>query len=447
MAPPRHPGCLIVTAVLSVAGLLGLGASPVGAQPEAIAVRPGPRAGAPTTYRITLDEARQRVLANNKLMRLAAENVQSKGHATGAARADYFPKIVGSSVYLHFSDPLGKVITTSNHPVLGIPPMNIPANVANQDSSFTSILLFQPVTDLLKVRDGVRIAQADEQIAQAQLEKGARELVSDLVQLYWGLLATQQIRAGILESYRGAEQLARLGTLEVRTALVETKQALLQADGQVADLQEELDILLDLPTCTVLELIEPALPGLPVTCAEDAVNRAVEASPDVREAVHNIAKAEAATHAARLDFVPSIVAMGGYTNQTAASYIQPNFGYIGVMASYTFIDWGKRRHIIRERAHLISMATLKYEQTLDEVRQTTLKSYRSLTATHEALTLAQELVGLRKEAEARIQDQARTNPGAVLDASKARGTAEVDYVKADLAYRQAHMDLLKLIGQ
>ena len=155
-----------------------------------------------------------------------------------------------------------------------------------------------------------------------------------------------------MESYRGLEQLSRLGTLEARTAFVETKQALQQVDGQVADLQEELDILLDLPTCTALELIEPPVPALPVACAEDAVNLALAASPDVREAVHNIAKAEAATHAARLDFVPSIVALGGYTNQTAASYIQPNFGYIGVMASYTFVDWGKRRHIIQERAAL-----------------------------------------------------------------------------------------------
>jgi hypothetical protein len=29
----------------------------------------------------------------------------------------------------------------------------------------------QPITDLLKVRQGVKIAQADEQIAQAQLDK------------------------------------------------------------------------------------------------------------------------------------------------------------------------------------------------------------------------------------------------------------------------------------
>ena len=86
--------------------------------------------------------------------------------------ADYFPKIVGNTVYLHFTDPLGKVITTNNHSVLGIPPMTVAANVVNQDSSFTSVLVFQPITDLLTVRDGVRIAKADAQIAQLSSTKG-----------------------------------------------------------------------------------------------------------------------------------------------------------------------------------------------------------------------------------------------------------------------------------
>jgi outer membrane protein TolC len=447
MALTTKPRVVLVAAVITVAELAGLGVVSAFAQPQAFPLPMPPRAGAPTTLRITIDEARQRVLSNSKLLRMAAENVQSKGHAIGAARADYFPKIFGSVIYFHFSDPLGQVITTQAHPILGVPAKEFPAHVFQQDSAFTSIMFLQPVTDLLKVRQGVRIAQTDEQIAQAQLEKGARELESGVLQLYWGLLAAQKIRAGIDASYRGVEQVAQSGWLEGRTALVETKQALLQVGAQATDLQEQLDILLDVPTCTVLELVEPPLPGMPVTCADEAVNLALQASPEVREAVQTIAKAEAATNAARLDFMPSIAVTGGWTNQTAATYIQPNFGFIGVIASYTFVDWGKRRHTIQERQHMMNAAALKYEQTEAEVRQNCLKAYRNLTGASDGLSLARELVGLRKEAESKALEQARTNPAAALEASKGRGTAEVDYVKADLAYRQAHVELIKLIGQ
>jgi outer membrane protein len=443
------PRSWLVTSLVTAANLIAFGVAHAWAQPQAAMISPdqAAHAPAPTTFRLTLEQARQQVLSNSKLLKLAALNVQSKGHATSAARADFFPKIVGNTVYLHFTDPLGKVITTQGRPILGIAPKTVPVNVVNQDSSFTSVVVLQPITDLLKVRDGVRIAKADEQIAQAQLEQGARELQSGVDQLYWGLLAAQRIRGGVLDGYRGAQEFAKLGTIEARTALVEAEQALQQVDVQVADLQEQFDILLDVPTCTVLELIEPPFPAPPVRCADEAIDLALAASPELREAAQNIAKAQAATHAAQLDFMPSFVALGGFTNQTAASYIQQNFGYIGVMGSYTFVDWGKRRNIIQEREHLIGMATLKLRQTQDDVRQKTLKAYRGLFECHRALSLAHGLVVLRKEAEGKAHATAQTNPAGLLDASKARGTAEVDEVKADLAYRQAHAELLKLIGQ
>jgi outer membrane protein len=443
------PRSSLVTTFVTAANLIVLGAAQAWAQPQAAMIPPeqAAHAPAPTTFRVTLEQARQQVLANNKLLKLAALNVQSKGHATSAARADYFPKIVGNTVYVHFTDPLGKVITTQGRPILGIAPKTVPVNVLNQDSSFTSVLVLQPITDLLKVRDGVRIAKADEQIAQAQLDQGARELQSGIDQLYWGLLAAQRIRGGVFDGYRGAQEFAKLGTLEARTALVESEQALQQVDVQVADLQEQFDILLELPTCTVLELIEPPFPAPPVTCADEAIDRALAASPELREAAQNIAKAQAATHAAQLDFMPSIVALGGFTNQTGASYMQQNFGYIGVMGTYTFVDWGKRRNVIQEREHLIGMATLKLRQTQDDIRQKALKAYRGLFESNRALSLASGLVGLRKEAEAKALAAAQTNPTGLLDASKARGVAEVDLVKADLAYRQSHVELLKLIGQ
>jgi hypothetical protein len=46
--------------------------------------------------------------------------------------------------------------------------------VLNQDASFANIGAVQPLTDLLKVRQGVKIARADEGIAQARQEKGIR---------------------------------------------------------------------------------------------------------------------------------------------------------------------------------------------------------------------------------------------------------------------------------
>jgi hypothetical protein len=44
----------------------------------------------------------------------------------------------------------------------------------------------------------------------------------------------------------------------VRLALAEARQGLEQVENQLADLQEQMGLLLDLPTCTRLELVEPS---------------------------------------------------------------------------------------------------------------------------------------------------------------------------------------------
>jgi outer membrane protein TolC len=317
--------------------------------------------------------------------------------------------------------------------------VNVP--VLNQNTTFANVNVLQPLTDLLKVRQGVKIAQADVGIAQAELEKGIRDLVSGVEQLYWGLLATQKIRAGALEGLKGAEAMAKTGTLEARTALVEAQQGLQQVEKQLADLQEQMNGLLDLPLCTPLELVEPTLPALPVRCADDVIGLALANSPEIRSAQQTIAKAQAAVAAGKLDYMPSIGLVGGYLNQTMADYIQPNIGYVGAMGTITFVDWGKRRNTIHQRETLVSMATLKLHQTEDEVRQKAVKAFRELQQSQAALGTARDLAGLRAEAE----KQAKT-PADLMAAARARALADVDHVKAELAYREAYVQVMSLIG-
>ena len=88
------------------------------------------------------------------------------------------------------------------------------------------------------------------------------------------------------------------------------------------------------------------------------------------------------------------------------------------------------------------MATLKALQTQDEVRQKTLKAFRDYEQSQQALKLAVDLVEVRKEAE-----KAANTLTAKFKAAKDSMTAQVDYMKADLAHRLAFVKLMSLIGQ
>ncbi len=448
VSPPPGPTAPLVQTVVPIRP------ANFDAMPPAVAAQGVPAQAAPPTgplvQRLTLEEARQRALSNSKLLALAALNIKGKELDTKIVRTDYFPQIIGNVVYFHFNQDLGTVLSTPGRHVTGPKGTVFPITTArvidvpvfNQNSYVGSVMAVQPITALLKIRQGVKIAQADEHIAQAQLEAGARELASGVEQLYWGLLAAQRIRAGALVAVKGAEELARLGTIEARLALQEARQGLNQVENQIADLEAQLNALLDQPVCTKLELVEPPLPVPPVTSCDQAADLAASVSPEVQEAGQNVVKAHAAVCAAKVDYLPQVALVAGYANQSFADWMQPNFGYAGVTASWTLFAWGKRKHTVCERDNLVAMATLKLQQTQDEVRQKALKAFREIHETQQTLVLAQEMARLRKEAE-----QGAREPAARFAAAKASGEAQVDLVKADLAYRMAYVKLMALISK
>jgi outer membrane protein TolC len=240
------------------------------------------------------------------------------------------------------------------------------------------------------------------------------------------------------------------GKLPARIALQEARQALQQVEAQIADLQEQLNALLNLPLCTILELVTPDLPVLIYHCADEVIGMALAASPEIREAQQTVLKAEAALRAGKLDYVPSIALVGGYANQTGASYIQQDIGYVGVMGSYTFWDWGKRRNVVRERKNLVGMASLKLQQTEEDVRQKATKLFREIGESQAALKTAQEMAELRgaavKQATIDLEKKTPDALTTLLKASKDLMLAQVDVVKAELSYREAYVKLMSLIG-
>jgi outer membrane protein TolC len=193
--------------------------------------------------------------------------------------------------------------------------------------------------------------------------------------------------------------------------------------------------LLDLPACTVLDLVELPLPPLPVQCPEEAAAFAVAHSPEVREAEQAIAKAEAALKVARMEYLPDVNVIGGVANQTFANYIQDNFSYLGLTASYTFWDWGKRKEVKRQRETQITLAHQNVRVTADKVRQGARKAYGEYAEALEAYQLAGEMVQARKEAEKTAEGQA------AFQARADSARAELEYLKAEVALRVAHAQL------
>jgi outer membrane protein TolC len=405
---------------------------------------------------LTLEEVRELALANNKELQLGRLNIEEKQIAISAATRDYFPKVIGFAYYAHFNDDLGTVFATRTHHfagftgpggILTFPGFNIPgktltANVINQDTLIGGVMAVQPITKLIGVSVLVDLARADAAIAAAKLDKGTIELLSGVTQAYYGLLAAQQIKAALNLQMEALAPILkahptpalRLGELELRKGLVETEK-------QIGDLTTLLNKLLVLPPCTCLELAETPLPAVPFHCAEEAAQEAVVNNPRIREAEQDISKARAALRAAKMDCYPDVNLYGGYLGQTWADYIQPNAGVVGVMASYTFVDWGKRRQVKHQRELDITLAMQNVEVVADTVRQDARKAFLDLKEAEGDLQIAGEVVKARKDAEKQAQDMQN-----VLTTKSETAKAQLDLMKAEVTYRIAHAKLMAAIN-
>lgn len=431
-----------------IGGVLGLA---LAAQPQVYA-QDGGRPSAlplgtsvqPAARRLTLADAKQMALGNNKGLALARLNVAEKGQATTAARKDYFPKLMGSDTYFRFNDNLGSVVTVQKGALGILPPgiSTINASVLQQNTNLATLFVAQPITKLIAVNAAVQVARADQGTAQAQLDKGTRDLLSGVAQAYYGLLGAQRIQSALELQANLLDQLFQTNpNPDLRIGLLETRQGVVQARGQVRELSQTLNDLLDLPPETVLDLVDPIPLDPPVHSAEEAVGLALACSPEVREAEQGLAKAEAAMKMARMAYVPDVNVIGGYANQTGASYIQPNISYLGLTGTYTFFEWGKKNDVKRQRDLDIAMANQNVQVVMDGVRQSTRKAFGGFEQAREEFYLAGEMVQARKEAEKSVTG------AAAAQAKTETVKAELENMKAEIAYRVAHAQLTSLIGR
>jgi outer membrane protein TolC len=400
---------------------------------------------APGSVPLTLEEAKQRTLANSKALNMAQMLVQEKEHATCVSQSYYYPQLSADYAYVHLDSFLGSVLTPNvrihGRTVFTGTPISVP--VFNQDQRYAALTVAQPITALLKVRQGVRIARADERIAAIGVEKARRELEKGVEDLYFGLLAARRIQAGAQLATTAAEKMATAsGAAQARLTALQARQGLQAANKEVADLTEQFNGLLGLPLCTELVLAEPGPVVAPVACADEAIGLALGVSPDIQEARETIEKASAGVRVAKLDYMPQLNLLGFSAAQDGIPSIQHGFSGVALVGSVPLFEGGRRRHTVRQRETLLALAHEKLRDTEDKVRLEAQKAYREFMESGTALTTASDALALYKQ----VLKEAKT-PAEQKAAVEAEMKAEVDYVKAILAQRLAYAKLKALIGK
>jgi outer membrane protein TolC len=421
-----------------------------------------------TPVALTLTQAIDLALKQNRSLKLAQLSVTDSEHKKEIARSAYFPHIKNESAILHVTELAGVEIPAG---AFGVPAATgpIPSNNLFIDqggaTSYTSgTQLTQPFTQMFKIHESNRAAEADINTAKIQLTQAENEIVLKVRQLYFGVLIAQlkleaandEVNASEVKNQESADAVANgraldVAVLESRAAVLDAKQIALTQTLQIHDLTLSLDDLLGLPLSSRLQLDpDTSAMALPIPTREECIRIAREQSPAIRAAQQVVLKARAGLSAAKDAYIPDVTGLARYSYQSGIPFLVHNFGTFGFSLSYELFDGGRRNAEIKDGRTLLSQAQVNFDKVEDEVTLEVESAYDKVEQLQNLVQVAEEALNVRTEAARLVDRQFEQNAALTSARSEAHAkaaSARASLLEATLGLSLAQGDLKRAIGQ
>jgi outer membrane protein TolC len=417
--------------------------------------------------KLALAEAIDLALKTNHALIVGAAKTDETKNARRKAAADYFPQVSNTSTVTHLTNTDVLHFTEGSFgtfPGLGpLPGKNLNVAQGSPDTILVRTQIAQPLTQLLKIREGERVARADELASQADLEGLREQIALSVRQLYYGLLTTQfdrnvaleQVRVGEEQVAESEQELRRGETLEVslteaRTRLLEARQDELTVRIRHSDVLAQFNNLVGLPQGTQVEAEEQVARSLDVPAKDECIRLAQASTPEIAAAEESVKKAEAAVRAARFEYVPDVSVFARHDYQDGVAFLFHNYGVVGAEFTYVLFDGGKRRSAIGEREAQRAQAVENLRRLKDDAAANVERALDKVEQNQSLIDVAKQVVDLRAEA-ARIAD-VQFARGVIVGSRKSEAAAALaksraDLVRAELGYVQSQAELEVLIGR
>jgi outer membrane protein TolC len=455
--------------VVVIAYLIQLALAP----PVFLAAQEG--SGAPVTevqhdaagMRLTLSAAIQMALEHNRHITLAHLAVTDSEAQKRLAESHYFPVLKNESAVLHISElegvkiPAGAIGQTTT----GLLPANTLIIDQGAATSYTSgTELAQPLTQMFKIRAGVKAANADLNSARIQSDDAENGIVLSVHKLYYGTLIEQMrglaaqdaVDAATVteeETKRGVEEGKLLTDAELlsRTDLLDKQQAALVSRLNLDDLTLQLDDALGLPLGTHLAL-DPDSVGIPLELPtrSEAIALLLAKSPTILSARQTVEKATAGVAAARDEYIPEITGIARYSYQSGLPFFVHNFGTFGAAFSYNLFDGGGREAKLKDARIKLLLAQTELQQTENDVRIEVSSAYDKAEQLEQLVSVTTQAMEAREES-LRIQsERAKVNAqlsSGVATAHAALSSARMNVLNSRLNLYLVENDIRRRLGE
>ncbi|MGC2403290.1 MAG: TolC family protein [Acidobacteriaceae bacterium] len=433
-----------------------------------LAAAQGANAQSSAPMPLTLNQAIDLALKQNRDLRLAHLAVTDSLYKKEIARAAYFPKITTDAKVTHISDLAGVEIPAGafgSHPDTG----PIPATTLFLDqgaaTAYTSGTgLEQPFTQMFKIHQSNRAATADINSAKVQVTQAENDIALKVRQLYFDILiaqlkqqsAQEEVAASQVKVEEGVEDVRRGNALDVvvlenRASALSAKQQDLVQRLQIHDLVVSLNDLLGLPLNTQVALDpDTSAASISLPSREECIRTAQDRNPQVQTAKLTVEKAKAGLAAAKDAYIPDITGLARYSYQSGVPFLVHNFGTFGFSLTYDLFDGGHREAEVKDARTQLSEAELNLEKLKEEAAVQVETAYDKVEQLRDLTGVAGEALQVREEASRvtdRLFEQNAALASARAEAHAQAISARASVLESNLGLYLAQADLKRTMGE
>ncbi|GIV07395.1 MAG: transporter [Fimbriimonadales bacterium] len=402
---------------------------------------------------LTLEEAIQTALRNNRALQISERNLDKSRNAVREARGNALPQIQASATYTRFD----RVATARFGPQ--------PIRLGNIENRTARITLTQVIDISGIVCTAVRAASVLVSISELEYERTRNDTILQVTQAYQGVaradefvrvaeeaLKNAQERLRLIRAQVDAGVVAQFDLLRAQTAVAQAEQALLNARNQRELAVAALNNLLGRDLNTPVQVVKPtSLPPFQEAELDALTQQAYRNRPEILAAERGVELARVNIQNARRGILPSIVLTGQADFNLNTSTFNPRReSYTGIVVlSVPIWDSGITRAREAQARNDLEITQLRLQQAKEGVALEVRQAYLNLLDAQKRLAVAQK--GLEQATEAlrlaRVRFEAGVSPQLeISDAELAFTQAQTNLVNAQFDYLDAYAALQRAIG-
>jgi outer membrane protein len=432
--------------------------------PAAARCQEGP---APPGGVLTLDQAIQMALQNNRQVQIAALEVTKNQHAEAAQRTRRLPS-VNTSVLA--SQLLSDVNFHFDKGVFGTYPSTGPIPSKDTDvrapKKLTTVLdgeVAQPLTQLHRIKLGIRMQEAITESSREALRTQQQSVIAQVKQTYYQLLQTQSALQANEEALTFDRELERVVSndvvqqaaldadlLQVKAQLAQQEYETLTLRNSFATTQDQLNRLMgrDLRT-------EFRVSPIPETSAAEQdlatlQKLALKQRPELREAGLKVTQATYDRRITQSLYTPDVSLALRYVQPYNVQVMPDKFLSVGLQLTWEPWDWGRKREELAQKRQAIEQAKKTQQDTEAQVLIEVNTQFRRLREAQELLRVTQALQAARREKTRVVINQYTQKAALLKDVLQQRSSladANHQYKDALFQFATAQAALEKALGE